>query len=191
MDVCPLFPVSAANETCWNSFINLCFTTEWQMFTYFQKVSNLAIGNKHKTQTYSITSTCNKVNVRNGAVSYSFLTSALDGGEWSDSRPGRFTPRERATGTHWKGGWVGPSAVVDAIVKRKIPSPLRKSNSKNPDRPACSPALHRLSHHKGDIKRVCISRRVHITRVSSNMSCTCWLRTVEAVSPPPNPHNLC
>jgi len=23
-----------------------------------------------------------------------FLTSALDGGEWSDSRPGRFTPRE-------------------------------------------------------------------------------------------------
>jgi hypothetical protein len=24
------------------------------------------------------------------------LTSALDGGEWSASRPGRFTPRERA-----------------------------------------------------------------------------------------------
>jgi hypothetical protein len=23
------------------------------------------------------------------------LTSALDGGEWSTSRPGRFTPRER------------------------------------------------------------------------------------------------
>jgi hypothetical protein len=29
------------------------------------------------------------------------LTSALDGGEWSASRPGRFTPRERASGTHW------------------------------------------------------------------------------------------
>jgi hypothetical protein len=26
------------------------------------------------------------------------LTSALDGGEWSASRPGRFTPRERAPG---------------------------------------------------------------------------------------------
>jgi hypothetical protein len=25
-----------------------------------------------------------------------FLTSALDGGEWSTSLPGRFTPRERA-----------------------------------------------------------------------------------------------
>jgi hypothetical protein len=28
------------------------------------------------------------------------LTPALDGGEWSASRPGRFTPRERALGTH-------------------------------------------------------------------------------------------
>jgi len=35
-------------------------------------------------------------------------TSALDGGEWSASRPGRFTPRERAPGTRWIGGWVGP-----------------------------------------------------------------------------------
>jgi hypothetical protein len=36
------------------------------------------------------------------------LTSALDKGEWSDSRPGRFTTSERAPGTHWIGGWVGP-----------------------------------------------------------------------------------
>jgi hypothetical protein len=38
------------------------------------------------------------------------LTSALDGGEWSASRPGRFTPSERAPRTHWIGGWVGPRA---------------------------------------------------------------------------------
>jgi hypothetical protein len=31
------------------------------------------------------------------------LTSALDGGEWSASRPGRFTPREGAPGTAWIG----------------------------------------------------------------------------------------
>jgi len=31
------------------------------------------------------------------------LTSALDGGEWSASCPGRFTPRERAHCTHWRG----------------------------------------------------------------------------------------
>jgi hypothetical protein len=56
------------------------------------------------------------------------LTSALDGGEWSDSRSGRCTPRERAPGTHWTGGWVGPRAVPDAVVKRKIPDPRRESN---------------------------------------------------------------
>jgi hypothetical protein len=52
------------------------------------------------------------------------LTSALDGGEWSISRPGRFIPRKRAPGTHWIGGWVGPRAVLDAVVKRKkFPGP--------------------------------------------------------------------
>jgi hypothetical protein len=43
------------------------------------------------------------------------LTSALDGGEWSASRPGRFTLRERTLGTHWIGGWVGPRAVLDEL----------------------------------------------------------------------------
>jgi len=38
---------------------------------------------------------------------HAFLTSALDGGEWSVSRPGHFNPRERASGTLWLGGWVG------------------------------------------------------------------------------------
>jgi hypothetical protein len=56
------------------------------------------------------------------------LTSALDGSEWSASRPSRFTPRERATGTHWIRGWVGLRIVLDAVVKRKIPSPRRESN---------------------------------------------------------------
>jgi hypothetical protein len=60
------------------------------------------------------------------------LTSALQGGEWSASRPGRFTPRERDPGTHWIGGWVGPTAVLDAVVKRKIPSTRRESNPRTP-----------------------------------------------------------
>jgi hypothetical protein len=64
-----------------------------------------------------------------------FLTSALDGGEWSASRPGRFTPRERAPRTHWIGDWVDPRADLDLVSKRKIPSPRRESN---PDRPARS-----------------------------------------------------
>jgi len=35
------------------------------------------------------------------------LTLALDVGEWWASRPGRFTPGERAPGTHCIEGWVG------------------------------------------------------------------------------------
>jgi hypothetical protein len=54
---------------------------------------------------------------------HAFLTLALNGGEWSASRPGRFTPRERAPGTHWIGGWVGPKAGLDAVLKRKL-SPI-------------------------------------------------------------------
>jgi hypothetical protein len=41
------------------------------------------------------------------------LTSVLVGTEWSASRPGRFTPGERAPGTHWIGGWVGPTVGLD------------------------------------------------------------------------------
>jgi hypothetical protein len=46
--------------------------------------------------------------------------------------PRQLYPRERAPGTHWIGGWVGPRAVLDAVVKRKIPSPRQESNSTAP-----------------------------------------------------------
>jgi hypothetical protein len=57
-----------------------------------------------------------------------YLTSALDGGEWLASFPGRFTPKERAPGAHWIGGWVGSRALLDAVMKRRIRSPCRDSN---------------------------------------------------------------
>jgi len=66
------------------------------------------------------------------------LTSALDWGEWSASRTGHFTPRERAPATHWIGGWMGPRAVLDDVVKRKIPSSRRETNPGNPVRPVRS-----------------------------------------------------
>jgi hypothetical protein len=34
--------------------------------------------------------------------------------------PGRFTLGERAPGTHWIGGWVGPRASLDGAEKRKF-----------------------------------------------------------------------
>jgi hypothetical protein len=48
------------------------------------------------------------------------LTSPLVGGECSASRPGRFNPGERASGTRWIGGWVDPQAGLDDAKKRKF-----------------------------------------------------------------------
>jgi hypothetical protein len=35
---------------------------------------------------------------------------------------------------HWIRDWVGPRAVLDAVVKRRIPSPRRESNPRTPIR---------------------------------------------------------
>jgi hypothetical protein len=35
-------------------------------------------------------------------------------------------------GTHWIGGWVGPGAVLDAVVERKISSPRWESKPRTP-----------------------------------------------------------
>jgi hypothetical protein len=42
---------------------------------------------------------------------HTFLTSALDGSEWSASHPSRKEP-----GTHWIGGWVGPRVGLDDVI---------------------------------------------------------------------------
>jgi len=50
------------------------------------------------------------------------LTSALDGGEWSVSRRRLFARRERAHGSHWVVGWMGPKAGLDAVsTKTRTP----------------------------------------------------------------------
>jgi hypothetical protein len=56
-----------------------------------------------------------------------YLNSAVHEGDWSASRPGRFTPTGEAPGTHWIGGWV------DAVVMRNIPSSHCESNPRTPN----------------------------------------------------------
>jgi hypothetical protein len=48
---------------------------------------------------------------------------ALDGGQLSVSLTGRFTSGETAPVTHWIGGWVGPTAGLDAMEKEKYLTP--------------------------------------------------------------------
>jgi hypothetical protein len=59
------------------------------------------------------------------------LTSALDGGERSASRPGRALPPGQ------EAGWVGPRAGLDAETRRKI-----LCRGSNPGRPVRSQSLY-------------------------------------------------
>jgi hypothetical protein len=52
--------------------------------------------------------------------SYSFLASAIDGGEWSASRRFRAFTRGKDLGTHWIGGWVGLRTALDTEARVKI-----------------------------------------------------------------------
>jgi hypothetical protein len=56
---------------------------------------------------------------------HSFLTSALDAGEWSASRPGLFTPRNE------KGGWVGCRPGLDVVGNTKISCPCLDVNPRS------------------------------------------------------------
>jgi hypothetical protein len=51
---------------------------------------------------------------------HNFLTSALDGGEWSASRFCHFTLEERASITHWTRCGEDPTAGLDEMEKLKF-----------------------------------------------------------------------
>jgi hypothetical protein len=59
-------------------------------------------------------SSCHEGVWESGCLAPPFLASAVDGGEWSASRPSHFTPGKNAPGTHWLGGWRGSSAYLNA-----------------------------------------------------------------------------
>jgi hypothetical protein len=68
---------------------------------------------------------------RSGGIAPPFLTSALDGGEWSAACSGRYTPREIYLGTHWIGGWYGPHGRFERCEEKKLPW-----QESNPGRPS-------------------------------------------------------
>jgi hypothetical protein len=58
--------------------------------------------------------------MESGCIDHIFLTSTPVEGEWSASRPARFTPMERSPGTHWIEGWVDPRARLDDAEKKEF-----------------------------------------------------------------------
>jgi hypothetical protein len=75
-----------------------------------------------------------------GVRAPSFLTLVLDWSKWLASRPCYFIPKERAPGSHWIGGWVGPRLGLDAAETR---TKLHCQDS-NPGRPVCRPSVLKM-----------------------------------------------
>jgi hypothetical protein len=46
--------------------------------------------------------------------------------------PAALPPGKESLNTRWIGGWVDTRAVLDAVVKRKIPNPRRESSPRTP-----------------------------------------------------------
>jgi hypothetical protein len=74
-----------------------------------------------------------------------FLISALVGGEWSASCPGRFTPGEIVPRTHWIGGWMDRRTCLDDMENGKFLT-LTGLEQQLLGHPACSQSLYRLRY---------------------------------------------
>jgi hypothetical protein len=60
-------------------------------------------------------------------------------------KAGRFTPVEKAPGTYWIGGWVGPRVGLDDVEKRKFFT-LPELELRPLGRPARTQSLYRLRY---------------------------------------------
>jgi hypothetical protein len=76
-----------------------------------------------------------------GGIAPLFLISALDGGEWSASRPCHFTPEETVRGIHWEMRVSVPQSQSGRFGERNF-FPLQGIEPQFLDRPAHSPSLY-------------------------------------------------
>jgi hypothetical protein len=102
-----------------------------------------------------------------------FLISALDGGEWSVSLPGRFTPWEPALGIHWIRGWLGPRACLHGCIEKNH-LPCRESD---PGLSARCPSLYRVSYFVTIRPHTCIfEKRLENKHTYDTQKCA-WMVT--------------
>jgi hypothetical protein len=72
------------------------------------------------------------------------LTSVLDGGEWSASRPGRITPQGKSSCYTSDRRLGGPQSRSGRGGEEKNSQPTPGIEPYNPDRPSRSPVLYRI-----------------------------------------------
>jgi hypothetical protein len=78
---------------------------------------------------------------------HAFLTSALDGGELSASRPGRFTSQGKSPWYPLDRRLGEPQSRSGRGGEEKNSQSPPEIETQNPDRPARNPAPYRLSYH--------------------------------------------
>jgi hypothetical protein len=83
--------------------------------------------------------------VETGYSSYSLLTSAIDGGEWSSSRPGRALPRGKDPRYPLYRRLGGSQRLCAQRIEEKS-LPLPGIEPRSPGRPVCSQTLYWLSY---------------------------------------------
>jgi hypothetical protein len=108
--------------TVWNSYVRLVFICvsslillngfRWnlvlQIYTgsYYEVKLSLCMINE---------ALCHEDTQEIGGIVPLFLTSAINGGEWSALCPGHFTPGERCPSACCTGGWLGPRAYIYTV----------------------------------------------------------------------------
>jgi hypothetical protein len=111
-----VFSVTTSRKKYWR-ICDQCF------LPYSQFPAKLPFETSSKQCSQSIKAKKNTIHEhvwRSGGIAPPFLTSTLDGGEWSASRPSRFTHEERDPCTLCTGSWVGPTVGLVTVEKRKI-----------------------------------------------------------------------
>jgi hypothetical protein len=102
--------------------------------------------------------------------SYSFLTSALYGGEWSASRPGRALPpgKGHPVPIVQEAGWA-PRAGLDTEARGKIILALPGIEPRSLGRPVGSQTLYWLSYPRPYYAQLDKNSRIYGTRRFSTM----------------------
>jgi hypothetical protein len=89
------------------------------------------------------------------------------GGDWSASRPGKFTPGERTLGTDWIRGWMGPRTGLDDVKNGKSCTYRHSKSDPSTVQPVTSRGSHPLllSYYMSrDVPHLLLHSHVCITR---------------------------